>query len=73
MGLIKDLSEAATRQHTPKVAFVAPPKSTCIQRQAVAAGDIDLLVRAVDGQAAPRHDGHGCGGHRHGRRFPARW
>jgi 2-methylaconitate cis-trans-isomerase PrpF len=28
MGLIKDLSEAATRQHTPKVAFVAPPKST---------------------------------------------
>ncbi len=25
MGLIKDLAEAATRQHTPKIAFVAPP------------------------------------------------
>ncbi|MCE1161150.1 MAG: 2-methylaconitate cis-trans isomerase PrpF, partial [Burkholderiales bacterium] len=25
MGLIKDISEAAKRQHTPKVAFVAPP------------------------------------------------
>jgi 2-methylaconitate cis-trans-isomerase PrpF len=34
--------------------------------KAVKAGDVDLLVRAVDGQAAPRHDGHGGGGHRHG-------
>src|SRR5690606_38573808 len=25
MGLIQNVSEAATRQHTPKVAFVAPP------------------------------------------------
>jgi 2-methylaconitate cis-trans-isomerase PrpF len=59
MGLIKDLSEAATRQHTPKVAFVAPPKSyTASSGKQVAAGDIDLLVRALDGQAAPRHDGH---------------
>src|SRR5690554_5000541 len=27
MGLIKDISEAEARQHTPKIAFVAPPKS----------------------------------------------
>src|SRR5690606_28293694 len=27
MGLIKDIAEAASRQHTPKVAFVAPPKA----------------------------------------------
>ncbi|MRW93090.1 2-methylaconitate cis-trans isomerase PrpF [Duganella sp. FT80W] len=48
MGLIKDLSEAATRQHTPKVAFVAPPKPyTASSGKPVAAGDIDLLVRAL--------------------------
>jgi probable AcnD-accessory protein PrpF len=48
MGLIKDLSEAATRQHTPKVAFVAPPKAyTSSSGKQVAAGDIDLLVRAL--------------------------
>ncbi len=48
MGLIKDLSEAATRQHTPKVAFVAPPKSyTASSGKAVAADEIDLLVRAL--------------------------
>ncbi|MTV40699.1 2-methylaconitate cis-trans isomerase PrpF [Duganella radicis] len=48
MGLIKDLSEAATRQHTPKVAFVAPPKSyTASSGKPVAAEDIDLLVRAL--------------------------
>ncbi|SDH37946.1 MULTISPECIES: 2-methylaconitate cis-trans isomerase PrpF [unclassified Duganella] len=48
MGLIKDLSEAATRQHTPKVAFVAPPKAyTASSGKPVAAGDIDLLVRAL--------------------------
>ncbi|RZT01864.1 2-methylaconitate cis-trans isomerase [Duganella sp. CF402] len=48
MGLIKDLSEAATRQHTPKVAFVAPPKAyTSSSGKPVAAGDVDLLVRAL--------------------------
>jgi probable AcnD-accessory protein PrpF len=47
MGLIKDLSEAATRQHTPKVAFVAPPNYTASSGKQVAAGDIDLLVRAL--------------------------
>ena len=48
MGLIKDVSQAAKRQHTPKVAFVAPPKSyTASSGKAVAADDIDLLVRAM--------------------------
>ena len=48
MGLIKDLSEAATRQHTPKVAFVAPPASyTASSGKTVKAEDIDLLVRAL--------------------------
>jgi probable AcnD-accessory protein PrpF len=48
MGLIKDLSEAVTRQHTPKVAFVAPPKAyVSSSGKQVAAGDIDLLVRAL--------------------------
>ena len=48
MGLIKSLDEAKTRQHTPKVAFVAPPKTyTSSSGKTVAAGDIDLLVRAI--------------------------
>lgn len=48
MGLIKDVSEAATRQHTPKVAFVAPPASYAASSgKQVQAGDIDLLVRAL--------------------------
>ncbi len=48
MGLIADVSEAARRQHTPKVAFVAPAKDyvTSSGKQ-VGAGDIDLLVRAM--------------------------
>ncbi|MFC0169629.1 2-methylaconitate cis-trans isomerase PrpF [Pseudoduganella danionis] len=48
MGLISDVSEAAKRQHTPKIAFVAPPKDyVSSSGKAVAAGDIDLLVRAL--------------------------
>jgi probable AcnD-accessory protein PrpF len=48
MGLIKDLSEAATRQHTPKVAFVAPPKAyTSSSGKQIGTGDVDLLVRAL--------------------------
>ena len=48
MGLIKDVSEAATRQHTPKVAFVSPPQSyTASSGKAVQAANIDLLVRAL--------------------------
>ena len=48
MGLINDLSEAANRQHTPKVAFVAPPASyTASSGKAVEADEIDLRVRAL--------------------------
>ncbi|SDY30529.1 hypothetical protein SAMN04515617_112145 [Collimonas sp. OK242] len=48
MGLIKQLDEAAKRQHTPKVAFVAKPASyVSSSGKQVAAGDIDLLVRAL--------------------------
>ncbi|RAR62026.1 MULTISPECIES: 2-methylaconitate cis-trans isomerase PrpF [Halomonadaceae] len=48
MGLIKELGEAANRQHTPKVAFVAPPASyTASSGKSVEADDIDLRVRAL--------------------------
>ena len=48
MGLIKDISEAAKRQHTPKVAFVAPPTDyVSSSGKAVKTTDIDLLVRAL--------------------------
>jgi probable AcnD-accessory protein PrpF len=48
MGLIKELSEAATRQHTPKVAFVAKPSDYIASSgKAVGAKDADLLVRAL--------------------------
>jgi len=48
MGLIQNLSEAATRQHTPKIAFVAPAQSyTASSGKAVAAAEIDLVVRAL--------------------------
>ncbi|RKT21031.1 2-methylaconitate cis-trans isomerase [Paraburkholderia sp. RAU2J] len=48
MGLIKHLDEIATRQHTPKVAFVAKPADyVASSGKRVGAGDIDLLVRAM--------------------------
>ncbi len=48
MGLISELEEAKTRQHTPKVAFVAPPKDyTSSSGKAVSADQIDLCVRAL--------------------------
>ncbi|TWX64540.1 2-methylaconitate cis-trans isomerase PrpF [Colwellia demingiae] len=48
MGLISDISEAASRQHTPKVAFVAPAKAyTSSSGKNIAASDIDLHVRAL--------------------------
>ena len=48
MGLIKTVEEAAGRQHTPKVAFVAPPAAYAASSgKQVQAGDIDLLVRAL--------------------------
>ena len=48
MGLIKTPEEALKRQHTPKVAFVAPPKPyVSSSGKAIGAGDIDLNVRAM--------------------------
>ncbi|WP_225763161.1 2-methylaconitate cis-trans isomerase PrpF [Stenotrophomonas sp. Marseille-Q4652] len=48
MGLIKAAEEALKRQHTPKVAFVAPATAyTSSAGKAVEAGDIDLVVRAM--------------------------
>lgn len=48
MGLINHVEEAASRQHTPKVAFVAPAASyTASSGKAVNAEDIDLVVRAL--------------------------
>ena len=48
MGLIKSAADAATRQHTPKIAFVAPPANyTASSGKPVQAADIDLLVRAL--------------------------
>jgi len=48
MGLIKSPDEIATRQHTPKVAFVARPTDyVASSGKAVKADDIDLLVRAM--------------------------
>ncbi|HEX7635437.1 MAG TPA: 2-methylaconitate cis-trans isomerase PrpF [Noviherbaspirillum sp.] len=48
MGLIKHIDEAARRQHTPKVAFVARPTDyVASSGKRVAAADIDLLVRAL--------------------------
>ena len=48
MGLIKTIEEAAKRQHTPKVAFVAKPADyVSSSGKKVAAGDIDLNVRAL--------------------------
>lgn len=48
MGLIQHIDEAAKRQHTPKVAFVAKPADyTASSGKQVAAADVDLLVRAL--------------------------
>lgn len=48
MGLIDDISEAAARQHTPKVAFVAKPKTyISSSNKTILADDIDLHVRAL--------------------------
>jgi probable AcnD-accessory protein PrpF len=48
MGLIKHVEEATKRQHTPKVAFVAPATSyTASSGKRIEASDIDLCVRAL--------------------------
>lgn len=48
MGLIKSPDEALKRQHTPKVAFVAPPSDyVASSGKPVRGADIDLLARAL--------------------------
>lgn len=48
MGLISDIAEAASRQHTPKVAFVAKPSDyVSSSGKQINAADIDILVRAL--------------------------
>lgn len=48
MGLIADISEAAARQHTPKIAFVAPPADyVASSGKQIKAADVDVLVRAL--------------------------
>ncbi len=48
MGLIRQIGEAAGRQHTPKVAFVAKPRDYAASSgKLIHAADIDLNVRAL--------------------------
>ncbi|EII3116998.1 2-methylaconitate cis-trans isomerase PrpF [Vibrio parahaemolyticus] len=48
MGLISELEEAQTRQHTPKIAFVSKSKSyQSSSGKAVNESEIDVLVRAL--------------------------
>ncbi|MCJ9711807.1 2-methylaconitate cis-trans isomerase PrpF, partial [Bordetella hinzii] len=48
MGLISKLEDAASRQHTPKVAFVAPAREyVASSGKRIARSDIDVLVRAL--------------------------
>ena len=48
MGLISDINEAVTRQHTPKVAFVAKPTDyVSSSGKKIAANDVNVLVRAM--------------------------
>ena len=48
MGLINTVSEAAGRQHTPKIAFVSPPKEySSSSGKLIEIDDIDVLVRAL--------------------------
>ena len=48
MGLINNVEEAASRQHTPKVAFVAKPADyVSSSGKPIGTGDVELLVRAL--------------------------
>ena len=48
MGLIRNLDEIATRQHTPKIAFVAAPAEyVASSGKRISADDVDVLVRAM--------------------------
>ncbi|HBV75575.1 MULTISPECIES: 2-methylaconitate cis-trans isomerase PrpF [Vibrio] len=48
MGLIEHVDQAKQRQHTPKIAFVSPPKSyTTSSGQSIQSDQVDVLVRAL--------------------------
>ena len=48
MGLISDIAEAASRQHTPKIAFVAPATDyQASSGKQISSNDIDVCVRAL--------------------------
>lgn len=48
MGLISNISEAVARQHTPKIAFVAPATAyDSSSGKAISDSDIDVCVRAL--------------------------
>lgn len=48
MGLIGTLEEAESRQHTPKIAFVSPPKTYLASSGSqVNKSEVDVLVRAL--------------------------
>lgn len=48
MGLIRDIGEASKRQHTPKIAFIAPAADyTSSSGKRINASEIDLHVRAL--------------------------
>ena len=66
MGMINRIEEAEDRQHTPKVAFVAPPKSYL-----ASSGKRWMRHKSIcwsarfHGQVASRHDGNCGGGNRY--------
>ncbi|MBB5207199.1 2-methylaconitate cis-trans isomerase PrpF [Chiayiivirga flava] len=48
MGIVTSLDEMAKRQHSPKVAFVAPPRTYVSSAgKTVKAADVDLVARAL--------------------------
>lgn len=48
MGLISNIEDAITRQHTPKIAFVSAPQNyVSSSGKKITCGDIDLNVRAL--------------------------
>ena len=48
MGLIENIEQAESRQHTPKIAFIGDPADyTASSGKAISASDVDLLVRAL--------------------------
>ena len=72
MGLISRIEDAATRQHTPKVAFVASARQLRGIEWQAGRGQRHRRAGAcaLHGQAAPRDDGHGRRRHRYGRGNP---